>query len=217
MKFASFVFAFIVCTFISCNNLSSKQEHTDSATATAKDSSTAATTTPLSEREKLIKALQQLQQDVANRNKETIAAYFTFPVDNDVLQAYDVNESFDKQLTQNNHLVTRPLFLTHFDALYENLEMHGFSELFSHLQLEKLKDTTGIQTEENKATEVCAHFYSISIEGKEVTLQYGVYTNEAYTGKHSKDDPLECPEYAAFWTFTFMDGKLIFNRRQVAG
>jgi hypothetical protein len=168
------------------------------------------------ERDRLITALQQLQRDMASRNKETIAAYFRFPVDNEVLQLLDVNATFDKQLAANNHMLSRQLFLSSFNDIYENLEMQGFDDVFKNVPLSELKDTAQKQVEARVPDGVCAHFYNITIEGKEVTVQYGVYTSEEQNTTNSTE-ALECPEYAAFWTFTFDGQKLVFNRHQVAG
>jgi hypothetical protein len=87
----------------------------------------------------------------------------------------------------------------------------------SHVPLARLKDTSAVEADVKTANDVCAQFYSITVEGREITLQYGVYTNDAYRGKHQQDHPAECAEYAAFWVFTFDGEKLLFNRHQVAG
>jgi hypothetical protein len=168
-------------------------------------------------RERLVQALQQLQKDVASKNKEAIAAYFRFPVASDDLQAFDIGESFDKAVAQNNHQVSQQLFLTHFDALYLNLEMQGMVEMFQNLRVDSLKNTSVKMVEASKPERVCTHYYSITIEGKEVTLNYGVNTSDEYAAKHPDEEVSECPEYAAFWTFTFDGSKLIFIRHQVAG
>jgi hypothetical protein len=183
-----------------------------------KDSlTTAAPAGTLPYRERLVQALQQLQQAIATKNKEAIAAYFRFPVASDDLQAFDIGESFDKAVAQNNYQVSQQLFLTHFDALYLNLEMQGMVEMFQNLRVDSLKNTAVKMVEASKPEQVCTHYYSITIEGSEVTLNYGVNTSDECAAKHPDEEVSECPEYAAFWTFSFDGSKLTFNRHQVAG
>lgn len=206
----------VVFSCSSCNNAPSHaiSDSTKAALAPAKDS--LKQTDAVAARQKLIQALQQLQQDVAGKNRDAIAAYFRFPVQSDALQVFDVGEAFDNAVQKDHYQVSQPLFLSNFAAIYNNLEMQGLTDMFTHLALSKLKDTATRQIQANKNEGVCIYSYNIVIEGKEVTLQYGVNTDEAYTSKHMEEDP-ECLEYAAFWIFVFDGTHLVFNRHQVAG
>ncbi|RYE21094.1 MAG: hypothetical protein EOP51_16440 [Sphingobacteriales bacterium] len=205
----------IACMGIGCHNTATqpnKTQHKDSTQQTAQRISP-----PLSERERLIAVLQQFQKDMASRNKEAIASYFHFPIRNDLLVLSYFDSAFDKQIEQNNDFIPRSLFLAYFNAIYEDQEMRGFADLFRNLQLASLKDTAVKEIKAEIANKVCMHYYAITLENDTVTLEYGVYTNEAYTNKFPNNPEMECAEYAGIWTFRFDGQKLIFDRHLVAG
>lgn len=164
----------------------------------------------------MIKQLQELKTAFINKDKNKIADFLTFPLTDTTLVLFDIDSVFDNQRIKNGNLVTRQMFMDHFDRIYDYINMEGFLGLFKNLDLNDLKNKDLVELERHIPTDGCYYMYSIQIKDDEVTLNYGTNSNEEYMKAHPEEE-MVCGESTSMWTFKLIGKKLKLVRESVAG
>ena len=168
------------------------------------------------DKEEMLKQLQELKTAFVNKDKNKIASFLTFPLTDSTLVLFDIDSVFDNQRVKNGNLVTRQMFLDHFDRIYDYMNMEGFKDLFKYLDINGLKNKDLLELERRIPTEGCYYMYSIEIKDDEVALHYGTNSNEDYMKAHP-DEEMVCGESASMWTFKLTGKKLKLISQMSAG
>ena len=156
----------------------------------------------------LLKQLLTLEAAVLKEDKQKVAEYFLFPINNETLKL-KVEYDGEKEITITKF--DRATFLKN----YASIISADFVELFRQLDLSQLKGKSKIAKEyvPKAKTDFCTYNYEVAIEKGEVKIHF--LLNNRDDIKLSEED--FCPEYAEFWTFEVIKGKLKFKGLDIAG
>ena len=159
-------------------------------------------------RAEMVKQLLALESALLKEDKQKVASYFTFPVADESLKL-KVEYDGEKELAIAQ--LDKPAFLKYYGSIISP----GLLGLFKHLDLSALKsknEVTKINVPKGK-TDFCQYNYEVNLEGEEVKIVYMLNTrDDIKLGEHDF-----CPEYAEFWTFEMVKGKLKFKSIEFAG
>lgn len=156
----------------------------------------------------LLKQLLSLETAILNEDKQKVAAYFQFPITNETLKL-KVEYDGEKEITITSF--DRAVFLKNYSSIISA----DLVELFRQLDLSQLKSKSKISKEyvPKAKTDFCTYNYEVAIEKGEVRIHF--LLNNRDDIKLSEED--FCPEYAEFWTFEVIKGKLKFKGLDIAG
>ncbi len=161
-----------------------------------------------SSRTQMVSQLLALESALLKGDKQKVAAYFAFPVADESLKL-KVEYDGEKEITLAQ--LDKAAFLKY----YNRIVSADFIELFKNLDLSQLKSknkVTKLKVPKSN-TDFCQYHYEVNIVGEKVEIIFGLNTRDDI--EMGEDD--FCPEYAEFWTFEMVKGKLKFKGIEFAG
>jgi hypothetical protein len=180
--------------------------------------------TPLEQRQLLIKELNRLKAGLASGDKNAVASFFSFPVPDSVLAIYTDDADYKKDYYAADTQITRPLFLKHYPFIVKNLGDEDLNELFKVLKTDSLLQKDTLEHEWSNDTLPCARVYSITIEDDRVTLMTRWERNPNYNEKKDttdstgeEEDMGDGCEFASWLVFRFDGTKLTLVKLAQAG
>lgn len=161
-----------------------------------------------SSRTQMVNQLLQLESALLKEDKQKVASFFTFPVRDERLK---LKVEYDGEIETVVPLLDKPAFMKH----YSRIVPADLLELFRQLDLTQLKtknELTKTVVPKSK-TDFCQYSYEVSIQGQEVEITFMLNTRDDI--QLGEDD--FCAEYAEFWTFEMVNGKLKYKSIEFAG
>ena len=161
-----------------------------------------------SSRTQMVNQLLQLESALLKEDKQKVATFFTFPVRDERLK---LKVEYDGEIETVVPLLDKGEFLKH----YNRIVSADLLELFKQLDLAQLKSKNEVSKTvvPKSKTDFCQYSYEVSIQGQEVEITFMLNTRDDI--KLGEDD--FCAEYAEFWTFEMVNGKLKYKSIEFAG
>ncbi len=161
-----------------------------------------------SSRTQMVNQLLALETALLKGDKQKVASFVTFPVADESLKL-KVEIDGEKEISIGQ------LDKAAFIKYYGSIITPDLLELFRQLDLSQLKSKNGVTKTivPKSKSDFCQYSYEVNIEGAEVEITFLLNTRDDI--QLSEDD--FCPEYAEFWTFEMVKGKLKFKGIDFAG
>jgi len=159
-------------------------------------------------RAQLVKQLLELETALLKEDKQKVTTFFNFPVQDDKMK---LKVEFDGENVIVVPLLDKRAFLENYSRIVPS----DLLELFKQLDLSQLKSKDEITKNmvPKGNSDFCQYTYEVNIKGGEVEMAFFLNTRDDI--KLGEDD--FCPEYAEFWTFEMINGKLKFKGIEFAG
>ena len=159
-------------------------------------------------RTEMVKQLLALETAILHADKQKVASYFSFPVADEGLK---LKVEFDGEKEISLAKLDKPAFLKYYTTIVST----DFIELFKQLDLSVLKTKNSVTKKfvPKSKTDFCYYNYEVVIEGEQVKLHFLLNTRDDI----ELPEDAFCPEYAEFWTFEMIKGKLQFKEIDFAG
>ena len=156
----------------------------------------------------LVQQLQVLKTAVLKEDKQAVALFFQFPVkDANLIRKI---EGFEKEKLSTKK-ADRKYFLKHYHRLFTPEVV----EMFRQLDVSKLKEQAELIVEvpAKNEQELCTRTYEMVFINNQVTLSYVINTRQDKTITAEA----YCEEFAEFWQFSWVGGRLRFHSLEMAG
>ena len=155
----------------------------------------------------LINEASRLQSAIGAKDSIKVSEFFTFPI------AYE-----NAQWFVENEMLTTTTSEESFLKNYSNIFSEDVLQMFGVFDLTQLiaKDSLSVT---RLTSDLCTTTYETKVNGNLIEFKYYVNGRANVTNEHADEttDDFVCPEFAEFWVFELVDGKLKFLRHTIAG
>lgn len=164
------------------------------------------------DRKLIIQELKRFQGILSSNDKVKISAIFGLPVSSDLMNFYIDSKRFDQQLEASNHRVTQNMFIEFYDEISESIYLPGIRQFFNKSNFDALQNKNELRYNAIERSEPCYYFYTIKIEGRNVTITAGITVNTENNKKQVSGDKWpEICEHTLWWKFKLVGNKLCFE------
>ena len=174
-------------------------------------------------REALIRALIEMRGRLASHDKNQIARIFVFPEPDSVINHYSFDSTVGADWSKDSAFTER-LYNSRFDSISKELDIPGFAETMTKLDLTKLLHNDHIFDSLEIKTDPCDREFMIDIEHDSlVSITHGSNVNVNYEpkkGEAAAPDDTEGGDpclYRIHWDFVWDGRKLRLVRQSAAG
>ena len=168
---------------------------------------------------KIIESLKDLHSVLASKDKNAIAAIFSFPLPEEDAELSANDPALANKIKQNNGRISKDIFLDYFETFYHSLNMARIINVLEEADTDSLLYTNQVTKEITNNLLPCTSYYTVELDKESVTLEFGTNTNSEYAAGNSSsaDSDVDGCEYMTRWLLKFDGEKLAFNKQVSAG